>query len=504
MNRTPSPYQYFLKVAAEREQDPAIIGKDRSMVTFGELLSQMDFTARTLSQMGLKPGSGVAFMMPMSIRMYPVLITLLASGINVFIPDPWIGRSRINRIMKSLQPDALIIDTQLRWLRLIMPGLRRIPERWGVQKLESGESANVSTGEELLNSSVVTFTGGSSGEPKGVVRTADILEGQLRALQHHLGDEASSVVYTHYPMVALAALMYGKTIVIPHFNLMNVHKADGRKVNRELKDHNVTQLIGSPALLRRVSSEPAQTETLTRVLIGGAPVSGALADQAKQWMPDCRFEALYGSTEAEPMAHITFDELSAKLNHPENGLPAGKPVPEIDLRIIPPDILSRNVSDVDAIKLNNRETGEIVVSGPHVNRSYYGDENLLPQNKIEDHTGRIWHRTGDLGYLKEDQLYLKGSKHLRIRIGDDVYDPWPVELLLSQQLGVHDVAYIQDQQGSVVVCIGSGEVCPETKIRNLFKAYEYPVDRVVRMRKALPRDPRHRSKIDLHRLRRWL
>ena len=497
-------YQSFLETSVQRESQPAIIDRDGTCVTFGELHQQIAYAARYIYKLKRSDDKRTAFFLPMSAKMYPVLIALLTLGHNVLIPDPWIGLQRINRLMKSLQPDQLVIDHRLRHLRWIMPGLRKIPAAWAVTSLQNKAADEFPDGDGLRHASVITFTGGSSGQPKGVIRTADILEGQLRALQSHIGREDTSVLYTHYPMVALAGLMLGKTIVIPDFNLMNVHKAHAGKIIRALNTHRVDQLIVSPALLRNITSEPEQVGSLKHVITGGAPVSGYLIRRAQQWMPACRFEAVYGSSEAEPMACIDFREMAGQLHHPQNGIPAGSPVPELSLKIIPPELESRNVPDPDEVELVEGETGEIVVAGPHVNRSYYGDGQNLASNKIKDRNGRIWHRTGDIGYLKNGSLYLTGSRHLQVCKNGSTYNPWPAELLLSEQLELQDVAYVQDRQHRIVVCAGSGERRAPEKITNLLKAFSYPVDRVRFFRRALPRDPRHRSKINLHKMRKML
>jgi acyl-CoA synthetase (AMP-forming)/AMP-acid ligase II len=74
------------------------------------------------------------------------------------------------------------------------------------------------------------------------------------------------------------------------------------------------------------------------VYTGGAPVLPQLIRRLQNVAPHAEVVAVYGSTEAEPIAHlsnnqISADDCAAMLNG--KGLLAGVPVAEIQLRIMP-------------------------------------------------------------------------------------------------------------------------------------------------------------------------
>src|SRR5205807_2602319 len=113
--------------------------------------------------------------------------------------------------------------------------------------------------------------------------------------------------------------------------------------------------------------------------------------------------AVYGSTEAEPIAHISRGELTAEDRYSMVrgcGLLAGHPVSEINLLILA-DRWGEPVGPFTAEGFAAQcrpagEPGEIVVSGGHVLPGYLhgrGDEET--KFRVD---GVVWHRTGDAGH----------------------------------------------------------------------------------------------------------
>jgi olefin beta-lactone synthetase len=86
---------------------------------------------------------------------------------------------------------------------------------------------------------------------------------------------------------------------------------------------------------------PLQTgerlDCFTQLYTGGAPVFPDLLDRLRRFAPQAKLVAVYGSTEAEPIAHVTREEITeadAEAMRKGAGLLAGRCVEQIDLRII--------------------------------------------------------------------------------------------------------------------------------------------------------------------------
>ena len=200
--------------------------------------------------------------------------------------------------------------------------------------------------------------------------------------------------------------------------------------------------------------------------------------------------AVYGSTEAEPIAH-TSGLLDADRRRTADGagLLAGRPVAQVDLCIVPPtDRPLGPFTDAEWSEMAcaDGEAGEIVVAGDHVVPGYLDGEGDA-ESKVSV-AGRRWHRTGDAGRLDADgRLWLLGRCAGASRRGADTVYPLQVEAAL-RALGVR--AAFVDLDGARVVAV--------TEDPGVEVAEALPwagLDAVVRV-DALPVDRRHNAKID--------
>src|SRR5690606_28995530 len=125
----------------------------------------------------------------------------------------------------------------------------------------------------------------------------------------------------------------------------------------------------SPAFIHHLSQTPgtAGLPDLRRLLVGGASVTPELAGSVRRSFPDPELLAVYGSTEAEPIALVTFDELIAESESSwRDGLPAGRPIDGIDIRIS----ATSSCEGEEPVLCAAGEAGEICVRGPHVLENY--------------------------------------------------------------------------------------------------------------------------------------
>jgi acyl-CoA synthetase (AMP-forming)/AMP-acid ligase II len=149
--------------------------------------------------------------------------------------------------------------------------------------------------------------------------------------------------------------------------------------------------------------------------------------------PSAEIVAVYGSTEAEPIAHVAEAEIQPEDRErmvAGEGLLTGRPVAEVELRILPDRSgtpigpFSREEFEAEACPPNT--PGEIVVTGPHVVPGYLdgrGDD----ENKFEVE-GTRWHRTGDAGRLDADaRLWLLGRCEATVRDDRGTLYPFAVE-----------------------------------------------------------------------------
>jgi long-subunit acyl-CoA synthetase (AMP-forming) len=229
--------------------------------------------------------------------------------------------------------------------------------------------------------------------------------------------------------------------------------------------------------------DPAKLRTLRRVVTGGGPVMPVLMARLAQQLPNAEIFAVYGSSEAEPIACLPYASISnndMQAMRAGAGLLAGFPVENASVRIL---------------------NGEIAVAGAHVVPGYFnGDGDDETKLRMD---GRIWHRTGDGGYLDEHgRLWLTGRVRTAIRDALGALEPLRLECALSFEEGVvrsalassraERVLFVQPQRG----CRIDGES---------FKArYAWAHIDAVRCLSRLPVDRRHNAKLDYEALRKMI
>jgi acyl-CoA synthetase (AMP-forming)/AMP-acid ligase II len=275
----------------------------------------------------------------------------------------------------------------------------------------------------------------------------------------------------------------------------------------------VTRSAGSPAFFERLLSageaRPAALSGLKKVYAGGAPVFPKLLRQLQHASPGAEVEAVYGSTEAEPIAHLETRQMETADHDAMRrgaGLLAGKPIQEIQLRVICDQWgtpLGKLSADGFAARFQPAgEAGEIVVTGDHVLKSYLhkrGDEET--KFSVE---GEIWHRTGDAGKLDEGgRLWLLGRCAARVEGERGRLYPFAVECVAQEHPGVNRTAFVEHKGRRCLAIETSGEFNEADADALRASLIWAGIERVLPV-KRLPVDGRHNAKIDYPALRRLL
>ncbi len=501
--------QYSFEHYADRI---AVIDKDGCKYTYAEFEQFILGAYQNLLEKGIKKGSKVLVAVPMSMELYAILEALFAFGATAIFLDPWMKGKKMGSVINQVKPDLFIVTKKLSRITWLLPATWAL-DKWKVNGAtkNSDQSLELASIYKALDvkdedNALITFTSGTSGEPKGANRTFSFLYAQAETLKAHLGTNAPpSIDYTNFPIVGLAAFALGNSVAIPQINLMKLHQSNSQEVIEQITKQEVDRLIVSPSLLRKVLETISNNHSIKTVMTGGAPISIQLVKTALEKCPTIYFEAIYGSTEAEPICITTFTEINNQLEQPLKGVYVGAPVKEVQVKIVdytlekPSDYKDGIIDANDFIKrqLPPGYIGEIVVTGDHVNKNYYKNPKAFKLNKIVDKDGEIWHRTGDIGYLEEDVLYLVGRDHRIMHDTDKDYHPYPIEQFLELKFGISDLGYIQNIDGDFCLFYFSHKDFDESEIKLAIEGSSYPIDKIIKTKKPLRRDARHKSKLQI-------
>jgi acyl-CoA synthetase (AMP-forming)/AMP-acid ligase II len=509
--------QVLSERAASMGDAPAIIDPARA-VTFAELNRQSSRAAAQIARAGVRPGDPVLVVCPMSVDLYTVLIGLWRVGAHAVFLDPSAGRAHLESCCHRVPPRALVAVPRAHLLRALSPALRRVPLKLAVRGWAPGAiRLRPGVGDALLDvapaaedtPALVTFTSGSTGEPKAAVRTHGFLLAQHRVLADDLRLRPGQRDLATLPIFVLANLASGVTSVIPDADLRRPAAIDPAPVLRQIRALGPTRTAASPALLDRIARHALSLgqpiAPLSEIYTGGAPVFPAVMQRLHAAAPHARLVAVYGSTEAEPIACIAWDEIAAadvRAMESGAGLLAGRPVGAIDLRVLE-DQWGRALAPLSAEELDRRtlspgQAGEIVVAGPHVLRGYLGGRGDADTKVRVGPT--VWHRTGDAGYLDPSgRLWLLGRCSARIVDGLGTVHPFAVECAAMTVAGVRRSALVSVRDRRVLAVElehGAGDV-RAALLAHLGWAFIAEVVEVA----SLPVDRRHNAKIDYPALR---
>ena len=470
----------------------AIIHKNEK-ITYSELSKDVKEYANYFLSKGLKNGDNVLIFVPMTIELYKILSAIFYIGATAVFVDAWADKNRLSQALTIVPCKAFIGCPKAFILKLMSKKVRNVKLNFvsgfiGKCKKEYNiEPAKPDT------TALITFTTGSTGLPKAAKRTHEYLLEQHYVLKKHLNPEINDVDLASLPIFVLHNLACGTTSVIPDFNPQKPADINPEKIIKDIEKNNINTSVGSPRFYEKLA-EYSEIKGLERIFTGGAPVFPKSAKLLQEKFKNCNVEIVYGSTEAEPIASISTRELLDFKGEVKDGLFVGKPIDDINVKIIRPS--DEPVQNFEESWLPQGEIGEICVEGKHVLKEYYNSEKAQNFAKIR-YNGQIWHRTGDAGYIdKDDNLFLMGRVKNRFEYnGKEIY-VFPIENALLE-IDEIEIGTVMKIGNKIVLAI---ELKPSSKINEFETAklsgFEY--DRIEFLK--IPRDPRHNSKIDYDKL----
>ena len=278
----------------------------------------------------------------------------------------------------------------------------------------------------------VTFSSGSTGEPKGV-----LVSHRNRALASCLGAQAfelagDDVMGCTTPLFHVAGLFMwlqigirrGLTVVLLEKwapDLFADAVARDGVTAAFLVPSQVTALLNDPAAAERIRKGRDRTEGggLRHLNISGAPIPSGLLDRALAAWPGLDIVEHYGQSESCPLAYRPAAFARSK--------PASAGRPCVEMAVL----------DGNGKPLPAGETGEVASRGDHTLLGYIGDGEGLRSLQAGDG----WLRTGDVGRIDEDGFLhlIDRARDVIVSGGENIF-PAEVERALYRHPAVRECA----------------------------------------------------------------
>ena len=294
---------------------------------------------------------------------------------------------------------------------------------------------------------MIAGTGGTTGQPKGVMLSGRNLETMSALTLMGYPFDGRPVYLALAPLTHAAGVLClpvmalgGRVVIAP--------KPDLGHFLALIERHRVTHTFLPPTLiymlLQHEKLATTALDSLQCFWYGAAPISPARLEEALEKIGPVMAQ-LFGQTEApmmismmSPREHFNADGSVARARLAS----AGRPGPLVQVATMAED----------GTLLGPGETGEIVIRSSLVMMGYYKDPRAT-----EEVSRHGWHHTGDIGRLDEDGfLYIVDrAKDMIISGGFNVYSV-EVEQALLQHPDVQDSAVIglpDDKWGEKVVAV---------------------------------------------------
>lgn len=269
----------------------------------------------------------------------------------------------------------------------------------------------------------IKFTGGSTGEPKGVIQSNRSVMANIINMAERF-PATGPVVF-----LACAPLTHGAShFILPTLasggRLVLTHKPDPNLLMRLITEEAVTDSFMPPTLLARLSGlspDPVKAPALRRIIYGAAPLPVEQYLRAQRTFGN-RVAGLYGQTEA-PMTIAAITE--AELADPALMNSVGRAGKLSTLAVV----------DNEGRPCGEGQPGEIVVRGPLLMDGYLDDT-----GRTASTLRRGWLHTGDLGHIDDrGYVFITGRASDMIISGGFNIHPAEVESALASLPGVDEV-----------------------------------------------------------------
>ena len=411
--------------------------------------------ARALDSAGVPYRGVVACLLPNVAEFIYCLRGATWSG-RTFTPINWhLAPGDINYIVENCEADALVVHAKFgevaRGAGVDVPPNARFCVAGAIDGFRDFAEVDAFSDLELESPSagtVMLYTSGTTGRPKGVMTSAvgldepPCLSSRMGSamLATYLQDDAAGTHLVVAPLYHAAPSTYAEgaahlgaeVVIMEHWNAEAfLRTVEAEKVTSTfLVPTHFVRLLQLPEATRR----KYDTRSLKLVCHGAAPVAPDVKRRMIEWLGPVLFE-FYGGTEG---GGVSIDS-QTWLAHPGS---VGRPRPGLEIHILDPQ----------GKPLPPGESGDVYFYSAENRFEYKGDPAKTAAAYRDD-----LYTLGDIGYLDDEGfLYLRDRRaDTIIRGGVNIY-PAQIEAILIAEAGVADCCVVgvpDDEWGEHVLAV---------------------------------------------------
>ncbi|MER7644101.1 non-ribosomal peptide synthase/polyketide synthase [Streptomyces sp. NPDC126522] len=417
----------LFRAQVARTPDATALVFEGESLTYAELDTQVEHTARVLAGLGAGPERTVAVALPRSLELVVALLAVHRAGAAYLPLDPDYPEDRLALMVEDARPVHIIRDT-----------------------LPTGPEGQLPTVYDLSSPAYVIYTSGSTGRPKGVVVPHEGIVNRLLWMQDAYGLTADDRVLQKTPSSFDVSvweffwpLITGATLVVarPEGHRDPVYLAG------LIREQDVTTVHFVPSMLQLFLEEPAAADCtgLLRVMCSGEALPVALTHRFHDVLTTAELHNLYGPTEAS--VDVTAVEIAPNATSVLIGRPVWNTrtyVLDAGLRPVPPGV-----------------PGELYLAGIQLARGYLDRPGLTAERFVADPygaPGTRMYRTGDLARWNADgTIEYLGRTDDQVKVRGFRVEPGEIQGALTTHPTVAHAVVVVREQRLVAYVVPAGD-----------------------------------------------
>ncbi|WP_038243176.1 non-ribosomal peptide synthetase, partial [Xenorhabdus bovienii] len=438
----------------EKTPDAVAVRFGEQSLSYAELNRRANQLARFLREdLHVGPDTLVGVCVERSIEMVVALLAVLKAG-GAYVPlDPHYPAERLDYMLHDAAPRALLshgavpvvvralLDQYAMSTNVSVIDLEADVSQWSGQNSDDLHPAD--NGLTSSHLAYVIYTSGSTGRPKGVMNQHVGVVNRLVWMQKAYRLNANDAVLQKTPFSFDVSvweffwpLMYGARLVVA--------KPEGHKdpayLSALIQEHRITTLHFVPSMLSAFLDQapPEVGDCLQRVFCSGEALPARSVHRFRERFAKVELHNLYGPTEAAidvTAWNCCLDETDGLI--PENVIPIGKPIDNIQLYIL----------DADGQPCPVGVAGELHIAGVGVARGYLNQPELTAEkfikNPFSPALNGVMYRTGDLArYLPGGDIEYLGRNDFQVKLRGFRIELGEIEARLMKHPAVRDAVVL--------------------------------------------------------------